>query len=59
MLPGSGVLALFRLVLNLGAYSTGLITGLALVEAENGRAILFMVVLGVKEYLGGGVGSDV
>lgn len=55
MLPDSGVLALEALVLSLGVYATGLMTGPVLrllVKAEKGRAILFMVVLGVKEYLG-------
>lgn len=55
MLPDSGVLALDASGLSLGAYATGLMTGPALellAEAEKGRAILFMVVLGVKEYLG-------
>lgn len=64
MLPDTGVLALSALGLSLGAYATGLMTGPALellVEAENGRAILFMLVLGVKEYLGqvGGEESNV
>lgn len=55
MLPESGVLALDVLASSLGAYATGLMTGPArelLAEVEKGRAILFMVVLGVKEYLG-------
>lgn len=50
VLTETGVLAL-----NLGAYATGLMTGPVLellAEAVKGRAILFMVVLGVKEYLG-------
>lgn len=55
MLPDSGALALGELEVSLGTYATGLMTGPALelfAQAEKGRAILFIVVLGVKEYLG-------
>jgi len=44
-----------ELKLGLGAYDTGLMTGPLLPlpkAAENGRAILFMAVLGANEYLG-------
>ncbi len=44
-----------ELKLSLGAYDTGLMTGPLLAlpgAAENGRAILFMAVLGANEYLG-------